>query len=125
MPVIAFPPSLPRHAERLAGVTPRDHIDGGQVVGLDLVDIPEHGHVRPVAPQHLLTVRVVLDEPRGPEPSRGLKAEVEATDTAEARADTHHQKVRGISPPLGIYRPLLGAAAATLRCSFRGLQAHP
>ena len=48
------------------------------------MDIPEQRNVRPVPPQDLLTVGVVLDEPDRFEPARAFQAEVEATDPTEA-----------------------------------------
>jgi len=81
--VYSLPPGI-RLGERLARIPANDYVNVSEYLCLHVMDIPEHGHVRPVPSQHLLTVRVVLDEPHRPEPARALQAEIKATDAAEA-----------------------------------------
>jgi hypothetical protein len=78
--------SLPvaSHTKGLAWVASDHDVYVREHLGLDLVDVSEQRHVRPVPPQDLLTVGVILDEPDRLEASRAFQAEIKPADAAEA-----------------------------------------
>jgi len=80
------PGSLAGDGEVLAGEASADEVDGGEVVGAGVSDVPEPLGVGEVLGKDGAAVGVLLDLPGDAHPC-SLEAEVEAADACEERAD--------------------------------------